>query len=79
MAKTEIEKLDLNEISNEQAVEEVARIIFKAHDDAKDKEFELEVSWIGPQTNNRHEAVPAALREEAIRKAKQALDDEMED
>lgn len=79
LAKTEIEKLDLNEISNEQAVEEVARIIFKAHDDAKDKEFELEVSWIGPQTNNRHEAVPAALREEAIRKAKQALDDEMED
>lgn len=79
LAKTEIEKLALDELSNEQAVDEVARIIFKAHDDAKDKDFELEVSWIGPQTNMRHTAVPVALREEAIRKAKQALDDEMED
>ena len=78
-AKTELEKLSLEELSLPQAVEEVARIIYKAHDDAKDKDFELELSWIGPQTQGRHASVPADLREEAIRKAKQALDDEMED
>ena len=36
--------------------------IFKVHDDAKDKDFELEISWIGPESNGRHEMVPEDLR-----------------
>lgn len=78
-AKTEIEKLPLDTISMQEAVEEVARIIYKAHDDAKDKEFELQLSWIGPETNNVQQPVPRALYEEAVRKAQQALEEEMED
>ncbi|EGY20654.1 proteasome component C1 [Verticillium dahliae VdLs.17] len=85
-AKAELEKLDLGGegISLEQAVKEAARIIYVAHDDNKDKEFELEMSWIsdvdGP-TKGRHEAVPKALLEEAERLAKKALegDDDDED
>ncbi|WFD17983.1 proteasome endopeptidase complex [Malassezia caprae] len=76
-AKTEIEKLALDELSMEQAVDEVARIIYKAHDDAKDKEFELELSWVG--ADGRHVPVPAELRDEAVRKALQSLDEDMED
>ncbi|EOO04350.1 putative proteasome component c1 protein [Phaeoacremonium minimum UCRPA7] len=85
-AKAELEKLDLagDSISLEEAVKEAARIIYVAHDDNKDKEFELEMSWIsgadGP-TKGRHEEVPKALREEAERLAKKALegDDDEED
>jgi len=44
------------------------------HDDAKEKEFELEVSWIGDETNGRHVPVPRDLFEEADRKAKEALE-----
>ena len=51
--------------------------IYKAHDDAKDKDFELELSWIGP--DGRHTAVPASLRDEAVRKALQSLEEDMED
>lgn len=78
-AKAELEKLDLaaGEITLEQAVKEAARIIYVAHDDNKDKEFELEMTWIsdaaGP-TKGRHEEVPKALREEAERLAKKALE-----
>ncbi|SPO30291.1 probable PRE10 - 20S proteasome subunit C1 (alpha7) [Ustilago trichophora] len=79
LAKTEIEKLDLENLSQKQAVEEAAKIIFKVHDDAKDKEFELELSWCGPESNGVHTKVPEDLRSEAIAKAKEALDDEMED
>ena len=43
----------------------------------RDKEFELELSWVGP--DGRHTSVPAALREEAIRRAEQSLEEEMED
>ena len=44
------------------------------HDDAKEKDFELEMTWIGDETKGRHEFVPADLFEEAEQKAKQALE-----
>ncbi|KAK3990364.1 proteasome component C1 [Cladorrhinum sp. PSN332] len=83
-AKAELEKLDLSGegISLEEAVKEAARIIYVAHDDSKDKEFELEMSWIsgaeGP-TKGKHTEVPKALREEAERLAKKAVADEDSD
>lgn len=66
-------------------VKEAARIIYVAHEDSKDKEFELEMSWIssvdGP-TKGRHEEVPKELREEAEKAARRELegdDDEEEE
>jgi 20S proteasome subunit alpha 7 len=56
---------------------EAARIIYVAHEDSKDKEFELEMTWIsaldGP-TKGRHEEVPRELVEEAERVAKKSLE-----
>jgi 20S proteasome subunit alpha 7 len=64
------------------AVREAARIIYVAHEDSKDKEFELEMSWIssldGP-TKGKHEEVPRELLEEAEKAAKRALEGEDED
>lgn len=69
----------------EEAVKEAARIIYVAHEDSKDKEFELEMTWIssldGP-TKGRHQPVPQELLEEAEKAAKKSLegdDDEEED
>ena len=63
----------------EQGVKEAARIIYVAHEDSKDKDFELEMTWVssvdGP-TKGRHEEVPKALREEAERLAKKSLEDD---
>jgi len=69
-------------LSLEDAVKEAARIIYVAHEDSKDKEFELEMTWVsrvGGPTQGRHESVPEALREEAERLAKKALEGEDED
>ncbi|KAF7194999.1 putative proteasome subunit alpha type-7 [Pseudocercospora fuligena] len=86
-AKAELEKLKLDPkagetISLEEGVKEAARIIYVAHDDNKDKEFELEMTWIsavsGP-TKGRHEEVPKHLREEAERLAKIAIEGEDEE
>lgn len=64
------------------AVKEAARIIYVAHEDSKDKDFELEMTWIssldGP-TKGRHEEVPKDLLEEAERAAKKALEGEDEE
>jgi 20S proteasome subunit alpha 7 len=90
IAKSELEKLNLNDgnLSLLDGVKEAARIIYVAHDDNKDKDFELEMTWIssldGP-TKGRHEEVPKELREEAEKLAKKALegdddeDEEMEE
>ena len=65
-------------------MKEAARIIYVAHEDSKDKEFELEMTWIssldGP-TKGRHEEVPKHILEEAEKAAKKAMegDDEEED
>ncbi|XP_071555734.1 proteasome subunit alpha type-3 [Temnothorax nylanderi] len=72
-AKTEIEKLKLPEMTCKDLVKEAARIIYLVHDELKDKQFELEMSWVGAHTNGRHERVPADLKTEAETKARQAM------
>lgn len=78
-AKAELEKLDLSSgnLSLEQGVKEAARIIYIAHEDSKDKDFELEMSWIssldGP-TKGRHQEVPKNILEEAESFAKRAME-----
>ena len=63
-------------------VKEAARIIYVAHEDSKDKDFELEMTWInsldGP-TKGRHEEVPKDLLEEAEKAAKQSQESDDED
>jgi len=72
LAKTELEKLKLSELSLKEAVMEAARIIHLVHEDAE-KEFELEMSWIGSESNNLHVPVPKDLFAEADAQAKAAL------
>ena len=79
-----MEKLDLasGNLSLLDGVKEAARIIYVAHEDSKDKDFELEMTWIsalnGP-TKGRHEEVPRQLLEEAEKAAKAALVGDVED
>ncbi|CAK9811509.1 Proteasome subunit alpha type-3 [Anthophora quadrimaculata] len=72
-AKTEIEKLKLSEMTCHDLVKEAARIIYLVHDELKDKQFELEMSWVGEHTKGRHERIPADVKTEAEAKAKQAM------
>lgn len=65
-----------------EGIKEAARIIYVAHDDSKDKDFELEMTWIsgwdGP-TKGRHVEVPKELREEAEKAAKKSLEGDEEE
>lgn len=74
--------LSSGNLSLADGVKEAARIIYVAHEDSKDKDFELEMTWIssldGP-TKGRHEEVPKDIREEAEKFAKRALEGEDEE
>ena len=74
-AKTEIEKLKLSELTCREGIVEVAKIIYGVHDEAKDKAFELELSWICDESNRQHQKVPADLLEQAKVAAQAALEE----
>lgn len=50
--------------------------IYLVHDELKDKNFELELSWVGEITGGVHQRVPASILQEAERTAKQALQED---
>ncbi|KAH9468530.1 hypothetical protein Pst134EA_009069 [Puccinia striiformis f. sp. tritici] len=80
LARTEIEKLKLESMSAREAVEHAARIIHMIHDEVKDKDFELEISWVSKsETNGKHLPVLKLIIEAAEIQAKESLSSEMED
>ncbi|KAJ7369832.1 Proteasome subunit alpha type-3 [Desmophyllum pertusum] len=50
--------------------------IYIVHDEVKDKNFELELSWIGEVTNGKHQCVPKEIAEAAEKYAKESLVEE---
>lgn len=75
---SELEKLDFETLSVKDAVKEAARILYVAHEDNKDKDFELEISWVTKETGGRHELIPADLLTEVKEYAEEQLDADME-
>lgn len=73
-AKTEIEKLKLADMTMEQATFEAAKIIYQIHDELKDKDFKLEISWVGEETGGIHQLLPNAAYEKANKAGREAMD-----
>lgn len=78
-AKSELEKLDFEELTVKEAVKHAARIIHLAHEDNKDKDYELEISWCLTETKGKHQFVPEDLLKEAIKLAQEEEDDDEDD
>lgn len=78
-AQTELEKLDLATLSCRDALKEAAKIIYEVHDEVKDKDFELEMSWLCEETNWEHRKVPKDLAAAAEKQAQDELDEEDSD
>ncbi|XP_022756125.1 proteasome subunit alpha type-3 isoform X2 [Durio zibethinus] len=54
---------------------QAAKTIYKVHDEAKDKAFELEMSWVCDESKQQHQKVPDDLLEEAKVAARAALEE----
>lgn len=71
-ARAELEKLDLENMTVREAVKHAARIIQIAHEDNKEKDYELEITWCSKEeTNGLHQFAPQDLLEEAKRYAEE--------
>lgn len=79
-AKNELEKLDMATLSAKDAVKEAARIIYLAHEDNKDKDFEIEITWCSAsETKGQHQFVPEDLLKEAKEYAEAKLNEDSDD
>mmetsp|Transcript_29520 Transcript_29520/g.83269 ORF Transcript_29520/g.83269 Transcript_29520/m.83269 type:complete len:249 (-) Transcript_29520:253-999(-) len=77
-ARTEIERLKLSEMTCREGVKELAKIIYRVHEE--EKPFELEMGWICEESELEFKRVPADVQAEAEQVAKAALEDsDMED
>jgi len=78
LANTELEKLKLDELTCVEALFHIAKIMHKVHDE-KDKDFELECSWITEQTNYEFTMIPPDVVQKAEQDAMKAIKEEDED
>ena len=60
-AKTEIERGDFANLTCEEALPRIAKIIGVVHDDVKDKQYELELGWVCDGTGHKQRLVPAEM------------------
>lgn len=74
-AKTEIEKIQFRDMPITKLVREAAKIIHTVHDKVKDKEFVLELSWVGEASNGQFCPVPAAVFKDANEYGKKAVEE----
>lgn len=56
-AKTEIEKLKLEELGMDQLVKEAVKILMTVRDESKQKNQKIEMGWVGAKTNGKHEVI----------------------
>jgi 20S proteasome subunit alpha 7 len=77
---SELEKLDFSKLTVAEGVKHLARILFKLHDEVKDKALDVELSWVCDASKRLHVTVPDDIAQEAIRLAKESKKkEEMED
>eukprot|EP00956_Cyclotella_meneghiniana_P013776 scaffold20186_cov71-Cyclotella_meneghiniana.AAC.4 len=86
-ARTEMEKLAINPkqiqqgggdadlIDVQEAVKQLAKIIYTLYDSSKDKPFELEMSWLCEATGWKHEGVPKDVIGAAVEWAKKEIEE----
>lgn len=76
VARNELEKLDFETLSVDDAVKDAARIIYIAHEDSKDKDFEMEMGWI---KDGKWQVVPADIQLSAEQDAKKFVEGQTEE
>lgn len=75
-ANTELEKLDFEKVTVREAIKAIASIIHKLHDPIKEKEFELELSWVCEESKGKQVLIPENLLQEAEAEARAARERE---
>ncbi|KAJ1678799.1 putative proteasome subunit alpha type-7, partial [Spiromyces aspiralis] len=65
--KTQLERIDLDNLDPHIGIQKIVRMLLKAHKDSeKEEPYNIELSWICDETNGIHEKVPEEIVQQAI-------------
>ena len=74
LARNEIEKTNFKDMTVEESLPKVAKILLKAQEEMKDKKQELEISYISESSKFMHKILDRAATEALTEQAKKELD-----
>jgi 20S proteasome subunit alpha 7 len=74
LARNEIEKTNFRELTVEESLPKVAKILLKAQEEMKDKKQELEISYISEASDFKHKILTRAATDALTEAAKRELD-----
>lgn len=78
-AKTDIERAGFDKMTCRDALKQIAKILYTAHEEKQDKPFVLEMGWVCDESKKKFVRVPADLREAADKWAKEQVVEEEDD
>ncbi len=76
LARNEIEKKNFKEMTVQEALPQIAKILLKAQEEMKEKKQELELSIIGEETNYTHKILDRAFVDHLTQQAEQEIENE---
>ena len=76
LARNEIEKTNFREMTMDQAIPLIAKILLKAQEEMKDKKQEIELSIIGDNTGNKHRILDRKYLDDLTAKALEEIENE---
>ena len=76
ICRTEIDKLNLEELSVNEAVYQACKMLIKSREETRDKRYEIDMAWISDQTFGKFLPVPDQLKSEMENRAKDDLERE---
>ncbi|CDW72662.1 proteasome subunit alpha type 3 [Stylonychia lemnae] len=76
LARNEIEKVNFREMSVDEAIPLIAKILLKAQEEMKDKKQELEISIISDTTGYKHKILDRVFVDQLTLKAQEEIENE---
>lgn len=64
LARSELEKREFKTMTCKEALFYVIKLLHLSHEEAKEKKYEIELSWIHESTGFRHQSIPKDLKSE---------------
>jgi 20S proteasome subunit alpha 7 len=74
--KTEVEKMDLQSLTVDQGLKEGCRILYTLFEEGKDKEFDIELSYITAKSGYKLKFMDGAEKAECVKWGKEKAEDE---
>ena len=57
----------------------VAKVLLTCHEEMKDKKYELDLSWVCEESEQRHQLIPKDVKAEIIKQAEELIEKEEEE